>query len=106
MENYLKGTRLTHAPVTKTTVLALAFLAALSTTSAAQMGGPSPAEKGAPSPTSQIPESIRLKIDGTSYVYSLSETDKANLAAHPPSKHHKVKKVFMCRVEFGGLTCS
>jgi hypothetical protein len=101
METYTEGTEFTHARGRKTAVLALAFLAALSTTSAAQTGGPSPAAKAPPSPTSDIPESGQLKINGASYNYSLSETDKA----HPPSKHNKTKKVFMCRVEFGGLTC-
>jgi hypothetical protein len=105
METYTEGTEFTHARGRKTAVLALAFLAALSTTSAAQTGGPSPAAKAPPSATSEIPESGQLKINGVSYNYSLSEADKANVTAHPPSKRHKVKKSFMCRVVFGGLTC-
>jgi hypothetical protein len=105
METYVEGTEFTHARGRKTAVLALAFLAALSTTSAAQTGGSSPAAKAPPSPTSEIPESGQLTINGASYNYSLSETDKANLTAHPPSKRHKIKKTFMCHVVLGGLTC-
>jgi ABC-type phosphate transport system substrate-binding protein len=102
METYTEGTQFTHARGKKTAVLAAAFLAALSTISAAQTGGPSPAAK-APQ-TSGIPESIQLKINGTTYVYNLSESDKENLAAHPP-RHHKIKKVFSCHGLQGGLTC-
>jgi hypothetical protein len=90
-----------------TAALVVAFLAAAPTGSSAQTATPSPAAKGPPSTTSDVPASITLKMNGTSYVYQLSDSDKAATPGPAPTRHrHPPPKQFRCRWEFGGITCS
>jgi ABC-type phosphate transport system substrate-binding protein len=88
-----------------TVALAAVFVVAASAGVAAQTGNPSPATKTTASATSDVPESITLKVNGTSYVYNLSDSGKSYAAEQtsPRMRHHK--KQFRCHWDAGGLTC-
>lgn len=81
------------------------FVVAASTGVAAQTGNPSPAAKTPASATSGLPESITLKVNGTSYVYNLSDSGRSYAAEQTTPRIRTHKKQFRCRWEAGGLTC-
>jgi len=86
--------------------LVAVFVVAASTWAAAQTGNPSSGTKAPAAATSGVPDSVTLKINGTSYVYNLSESGRSYAAEQtsPPSRTHK--KQFRCRWEGGGIICN
>jgi ABC-type phosphate transport system substrate-binding protein len=88
-----------------TAALVAVFLITASIGAAAQTANPSPATKPPGSATSGVPESITLKVNGTSYVYNLSDSGRPYAAEQTSPRSRIHKKQFRCRWEANGITC-
>lgn len=105
MNDQTDRSRLTAVLCKFTAALMSVFLAAASAGAAEQTGGPAPAARASASATSDVPASITLKTNGTSYIYHLSDNEGSYAAgqAKPRGRHHK--KQYRCRWGFDGITC-
>jgi hypothetical protein len=88
-----------------TAALVGVFVVIASIGAAAQTGNPSPATKPPGSATSGVPESITLKVNGTSYVYNLSDSGRSYTAEQTSPRSRIHKKQFRCRWEANGINC-
>jgi hypothetical protein len=88
-----------------TAALVAVFVVAAYTGAVAQTVSPSPATKTPPSANSDVPESITLKTNGTSYVYNLSDSGRTYAAEPTSPRIRPHKKRFRCRWEAGGIVC-
>jgi ABC-type phosphate transport system substrate-binding protein len=88
-----------------TAALVAVFVVAASAGATAQTGNPSLATKAPASGTSAVPDSVTLKINGTSYVYNLSDSERSHAAEQTGPRKHGPTKRFRCRWEGNGIIC-
>lgn len=88
-----------------TAALVAAFVITASTGAAAQTANPSPATTPPGSATTDVPESITLKVNRNSYVYNLSDSGRSYAAEQTSPRSRIHKKQFRCRWEANGIIC-